>query len=57
LKDHETLIRAALTRGDLADARKQVNGGTNGLPDFTAAYNTGQTLLPDDLTVEGAEPV
>lgn len=49
LKDHETAIRAALAAGDLAAARKQVNGGTNGLSDFTAAYNTGRTLLPDDL--------
>lgn len=51
LKDHETPIRAALAAGDLASARKQVNGGTNGLPDFTSAYNLGATLLPDNLTV------
>lgn len=49
LKDHETAIRAALAAGDLAGARKQVNGGTNGLSDFTAAYNTGAGLLPDNL--------
>jgi putative chitinase len=51
LKDHETAIRAALAAGNLADARKQVNGGTNGLSDFTAAYNAGEGLLPDSLAV------
>src|SRR5580698_8167847 len=51
LKDHETAIRAALAAGNLADARKQVNGGTNGLSDFTAAYNAGEGLLPDNLAV------
>jgi len=51
LKDHETAIRNALSARNLAEARKQVNGGTHGLPDFSAAYNTGNTLLPDALTV------
>jgi hypothetical protein len=51
LKDHETAIRAALAAGNLADARKQVNGGTNGLSDFTAAYNAGEGLLPDSHAV------
>lgn len=49
LKDHENRIRAALAASDLATARKQVNGGTNGLAEFTAAYNAGQGLLPDPL--------
>jgi len=51
LKDHEPTIRSALSAGNLAEARKQVNGGTHGLADFSAAYNTGNSLLPDTLTV------
>jgi len=50
LKDHETQIRASLAAGDLAEARKLVNGGSNGLADFEAAYNLGNTLLPNPLT-------
>jgi hypothetical protein len=45
LKSHEQEIRAALTIGDLGEARRLVNGGTHGLDAFTAAYNTGLTLL------------
>ncbi len=46
LKNHETKIRAALAAHDLATARKLVNGGSLGLADFTAAYNTGMKTLP-----------
>jgi hypothetical protein len=46
LKVHEERIRAALTAGDLSEARRLVNGGTHGLDAFTAAYNTGLALLP-----------
>jgi len=49
LKAHETRIRAALTAGDLATARKLVNGGTYGVDTFSSAYNTGNELLPDPL--------
>jgi putative chitinase len=45
LKTHEERIRAALTANDLREARRLVNGGTNGLDAFTAAYNTGLALL------------
>jgi len=40
-------IRNALSQRprDLKTARKLVNGGTHGLPNFTAAFNTGETLL------------
>jgi hypothetical protein len=38
--------------GDLAGARKLVNGGSNGLADFQGAYKQGNALLPDPLTVE-----
>ncbi len=38
-------LRQALAANDLATARRLVNGGTNGLDDFIAAYNTGTALL------------
>jgi peptidoglycan L-alanyl-D-glutamate endopeptidase CwlK len=46
LKAHEERIRAALSVGDLREARRLVNGGSHGLDEFTAAYNTGLELLP-----------
>jgi len=55
LKDHEAQIRAALATGNLIQARKLVNGGSNGLADFEAAYNQGVALLPDKLIVGGRE--
>ncbi len=45
LKAHEVRIRAALTDGDLREARRLVNGGSHGLAAFTAAYNAGLALL------------
>jgi peptidoglycan L-alanyl-D-glutamate endopeptidase CwlK len=45
LKSRETRIRAALSAGDLAAARRLVNGGAYGLDDFTAAYKIGNGLL------------
>lgn len=53
LKDNQTRIQAALAAGDLTEARKLVNGGSNGLTDFEAAYNQGNTLLPERLTISG----
>jgi putative chitinase len=53
LKTHEERIRAALTAGDLPAARRLVNGGGYGLDGFTAAYDTGHRLLPDQITVLG----
>jgi peptidoglycan hydrolase-like protein with peptidoglycan-binding domain len=44
LKDHETVIRNALSRGDLAAARKAVNGGTHGLEQFQLAFQKGMAL-------------
>jgi len=44
LKDHEGDIRAALSRGDLAAARKAVNGGTHGLDQFQLAFQRGAAL-------------
>jgi peptidoglycan L-alanyl-D-glutamate endopeptidase CwlK len=49
LKGNETQIRTALAAGNLTRARQLVNGGTNGLADFEAAYNLGNALLPEEL--------
>ena len=50
LLDKQLRIRTALGNPDqlagLAAARKAVNGGTNGLPDFTSAYQIGLGLIP-----------
>ena len=43
-------IAAALATGDLATARRLVNGGSNGLDRFTDAYNIGKSLIPDSLS-------
>ena len=45
LSEKQTPIRAALAQNDLARARRLVNGGSNGLNRFTAAYTTGVKLL------------
>lgn len=42
LKRQEGKIRAALKRGDLAQARKLVNGGRHGLEKFAACYRRGR---------------
>lgn len=44
LKDKEATIRLALSRGDLAAARKAVNGGTHGLDQFKLAFQKGGAL-------------
>jgi len=44
LKDHEGVIRDALSRGDLAAARKAVNGGSHGLEQFQIAFQKGMSL-------------
>jgi len=38
-------IRAALASNDLAQARRLVNGGSNGLDRFTSAYQIGLRVL------------
>ena len=45
LAEREPAIRRALAANDLAAARRLVNGGTNGLDRFTAAYTAGARLL------------
>jgi peptidoglycan L-alanyl-D-glutamate endopeptidase CwlK len=54
LRDKEAQIRAAMTAGDLATARRLVNGGSHGLDDFRAAFAAGQRLLPEDLGAQAA---
>ena len=45
IQSKATAIQTALAADDLAAARKLVNGGSHGLDDFKAAYQTGQGLL------------
>jgi peptidoglycan L-alanyl-D-glutamate endopeptidase CwlK len=46
LKNNESRTRTALAANDLKTARKLVNGGSLGLDEFSAAYNTGLKTLP-----------
>jgi peptidoglycan L-alanyl-D-glutamate endopeptidase CwlK len=45
IKSKQTEIETALAADDLAQARKLVNGGSNGLDRFIDAYRRGQQLL------------
>jgi putative chitinase len=45
LKENEPSIRSALSAGDLAAARRIVNGGLNGLDGFRAAFLAGDILI------------
>ncbi len=45
LKSREAAIRAAVAAGDLAQARKLVNGGSHGIDAFTGAWRTGDPLI------------
>jgi len=45
LVEKQAAIRAALAANDLAHARRLVNGGSNGLARFTAAYTAGLKVL------------
>lgn len=47
LKAHEAAIRSAFAANNLAAARKLVNGGSNGLPQFENALYTGSKLVPE----------
>lgn len=51
----EIPIKQALLDSDLARARRLVNGGSNGLPAFVSAYQTGTRLI-DQLTDGPAVP-
>jgi putative chitinase len=45
LATRQAAIRHAVSAGDLASARRLVNGGTNGLDRFTAAYRAGSQII------------
>jgi peptidoglycan hydrolase-like protein with peptidoglycan-binding domain len=45
LKDKEKPIRAAIYEHNLADARRLVNGGSHGLPQFVDAFTIGERLI------------
>jgi peptidoglycan L-alanyl-D-glutamate endopeptidase CwlK len=45
LEDKEIPIKQALLQGDLARARRLVNGGSHGLDRFTDAFRAGERLL------------
>jgi peptidoglycan L-alanyl-D-glutamate endopeptidase CwlK len=45
VKAKEIPMKQALAAGDLATARRLVNGGSHGLGPFTEAYNTGMQFL------------
>lgn len=50
LKTKENRIRPALGNNNLADARRVINGGTNGLNDFITAYRMALEILPKQLS-------
>jgi putative chitinase len=59
LKENEPIIRSALAAGDLAAARKTVNGGGNGLDGFRVAFMLGNKMVRDkdsDLAFLKEEP-
>ena len=45
LKNKESSVRRALEKNDLAHARKLVNGGSHGLPEFKQAFAAGRKYL------------
>ena len=49
LADRQRPIKEALLEGDLARARRLVNGGRHGLDRFIAAYRIGDRLLADPI--------
>jgi putative chitinase len=46
LGSHQSAIQSAIAGGNLAGVRRLVNGGSNGLDRFVAAYNIGDSLIP-----------
>ena len=52
LKDRERAIKEALVSRNFAGARRLVNGGSHGLPEFTAAYVLGERLLGIEVAAE-----
>jgi len=56
LKNNEVDIRDALKWGNLPLARRKVNGGSNGLPEFTTAFNAGRNYLHMAVVVRAQKP-
>ncbi len=52
LKNKETDIRSALAHGNLAYARKLVNGGSHGRAEFISAFNSGRQFLKLAIIVQ-----
>jgi peptidoglycan L-alanyl-D-glutamate endopeptidase CwlK len=49
LKAHEPQLRTALQQNNLMEARRIVNGGLNGYPQFEQAYQTGAKVIPENI--------
>jgi peptidoglycan L-alanyl-D-glutamate endopeptidase CwlK len=49
LKDRERPIKEALVAGDLASARRLINGGSHGLAEFQSTFALGQRLLASNV--------
>jgi len=47
LKDRERPLKEALIDNNLRQARRLVNGGSHGLAEFAAAFETGLRLIPE----------
>jgi peptidoglycan L-alanyl-D-glutamate endopeptidase CwlK len=52
LKDRERAIKESLVARDFKSARRLVNGGSHGLPEFAAAYVLGERLIGIEVPVE-----
>jgi peptidoglycan L-alanyl-D-glutamate endopeptidase CwlK len=52
IRSRESGIREALEGGDLARARRLVNGGSHGLERFSEAYRAGELFFPPDFRLE-----
>ncbi|MFC6441416.1 peptidoglycan-binding protein [Bowmanella sp. JS7-9] len=50
LKRCEEPLREALANDDLKAARRLINGGSHGLPEFSRCYRLGKQLLQDGLS-------
>jgi predicted chitinase len=46
LKNAESKVRNALAANDLLKARKLVNGGSHGFPQFKDTFDKGMAILP-----------
>ena len=56
LKNNEVDIRDALKWGNLPFARKKVNGGSNGLAEFSTSFNAGRNYLHMAVVLRAKKP-